>query len=284
MDLALQGDHYQQDPGSVANPSKVKSVWNSWLVFHCQQAALEDCKESLRGKWFDVIQVTKKKWFASLVLQAYCQICHISSPRASPALGLKVTWSNPCFTRSWVRGTPTFFSASMAVVLCGNAFGTNVPRLKKNHEDFKAVSRAADTRIHGCLLHQIGLWSTGFPLPVLADGKCLLGSSWNFLEPGNVWLTPSETRGCGCRGSIYLEACRGFAASHPVSLEELCLHSMGWGMRELVQPPPTCCLSQGKQMRFALPQRAEQWPAVHWELLEQLSNHTAGQQVDSCGQ
>lgn len=48
VDLAWQGDHYQQGLGSVANSSKVKSVWNSWLALHCQQAALEDCKESLR--------------------------------------------------------------------------------------------------------------------------------------------------------------------------------------------------------------------------------------------
>lgn len=104
------------------------------------------------------------------------------------------------------------------------------------------ASRATDTRIDSCSLLQAALRSRGFPPPVHADGKRLLGSSWTFLEPRNVRLKPNKTRGWGCYGRAYLEPCRGFAASRPASLEGLCVLSV-----EDVgdaQPPLMCCRSQ----------------------------------------
>lgn len=67
-----------------------------------------------------------------------------------------------------------------------DAFGIKVGQPKKDHEGSQAVSKVTATWIDGCSLYQVVLRSRGFPLPILADGKHLLGTSWIFLDPRNV--------------------------------------------------------------------------------------------------
>lgn len=216
------------------------------------------------------------------MLQSCCQICHIPFPKAPPARGAKGTPSTLCLARSWFRGVPVFLKClhGSCALLAGDFLNAYlVLKLDSPRKTTRAPKHSVPGHryLDWWLLSSVGLCSRGFPLPVLADGKHLLGTSWVFLGPRNVCLKPSKTRDCGFWGRFDLELWMGFTASCPALLRALWLHSTG-GVGA-VQPPQTTCRSQSSIAREnkypCLPQKAEPLPAVQQELLGQL-----GEQVD----
>lgn len=193
------------------------------------------------------------------MLQAYSQICHISFPRASPTWGAKVTWSNPCFARSWFRGAPTFMKCQ-----CGShslpaahldAFGIGVAWPKKNHEGFKAQHpRPRVPRSMAACFTRLVYEAEAFPtspcrwetpawlqLDLSRVQKCLIKAKWN----KGLWILGEGLPGGFCCQPSRLT--REISISAAWRTRELCNHlwnAAGHSAALLGKTHTPCCASK----------------------------------------